>query len=212
MIHPPLPLDDRLDADRPITPELLAVAARQPLELATRYAELWFGAARTAVESDLVLVFDEFVIGPPCPLVLEAAHHVREIRRARRRGPLDDLDDRDDAVRQWFDRFDDGDDDRDDGADEPDDDDRDPPTIVDRVFAAMSTGPEAERLVHGAVVPRAVMRALDLPIDQWIPAIEVSRVLTLLLAELADGIRIGDGVVVDARLRGEIGDDEWWAA
>lgn len=63
MLRQTQPLDDRLEADRSITPELLAVAARQPLEPATRYLELWFRVARLAVESNLVLVFDELADG-----------------------------------------------------------------------------------------------------------------------------------------------------
>ena len=200
MHRSPPPLDDRLEADRPITPELLAVAARQPLELATHYVELWFRVARMAVESDLVLVFDELVIGPPCPLVLEAAFHVRETRRAERRGDFDDEEE------HWYDEH---------GDDDGDDDGPvwEPPTITDRVLAAMASGQEADRLVDGAVVSRAVSRALDPPIAQWIAFIRLAMTMERLLVELADGVRVGGGVVVDARLRGEILDAAArWAA
>lgn len=202
MLRQPQPLDDRLEADRPITPELLAVAARQPLELTTQYVELWFRVARIAVESNLVLVFDELVVGPPCPLLLEAAHHVRETRRGGRLGRFDDEEER------WYDLHAD-----DDGGGHDDGGAAwEPPTITDRVLAAMAPGQESDRLVDGAVVSRAVMGALDLPIEQWIPLIQLARTVERLLVELADGLRIGGGVVVDARLPGEMLDGSRWAA
>lgn len=201
MHRPPPPLDDRLEAERPITAELLAVTARQPLELATSYLELWLRVARTAVESNQVLVFDDLVIGPPCPLVLEAAYHVRETRRAERVGRFDDEEE------HWYERYGNHDADADD-----DDAVWEPPTTTDRALAAMELGQESDRLVDGAVVSRAVMRALQLPLEQWIPMIRLGMTMQRLLVDLADGIRIGGGVVVDARLPGEILDDSRWAA
>ena len=135
MLRQPLPLDARIEARRPITPELLAVAAGQPLELAVTYSERWFAVAHTAVESNLVLVFDDLVIGEPCPLLLEAVHHVRTTRRAERLGDFDDEEDR------WYELH--GDDD--------DDSWWEPPTITDRVLDAMAEGQEFDRLVDGAV-------------------------------------------------------------
>lgn len=199
MFRRPLPLDDRLEADRPITPELLAVAAVQPLELAAQFVEHWFRVARLAVESGLVLVFDEFVVGPPCPLLLEAAFHVRETRRAERRGDFDDEEER------WYELHDDDDDDDDDVAD------WEPPTITDRVLGAMAAGQESDRLVDGDVVTRAALRTLDLPIAQLIPAFQLGTAMRRLLVELADGVRIDGAVVVDARLRGEIFERGWAA-
>lgn len=191
----PLPLDGRLEADRPITAELLAVTAEQPLELAGRYLDLWFRTARAAVRCGLVLVFDDLVVGPPCPLLLEAAHRVRETRRAERRGDFDDEEDR------WYELHD-------------DDDDAvwEPPTITDRVLDDLAAGQEADRLVDGAVVSRVVVRALDLPIEQLLPAIGLGSAVRRLLVELADGIRIADAVAVDARLPGETFESRWWAA
>lgn len=197
MHRPPPSLHDRLEAERPITAELLAVSARQPLEFATSYLELWLRVARTAIESNLVLVFDDLVIGPPCPLVLEAAYHVREARRAERLRQFDDEEE------HWYELH----------ADDVDDDAVwEPPTTTDRVLAAMEWGQESDRLVDGAVVARAVMRALELPLEHWIPMIRLGMTMQRLLVELADGIRIGGGVVVDARLPGEILDDSGWAA
>lgn len=191
----PLPLDGRLEADRPITAELLAVTAEQPLQLAGRYLDLWFRTARTAVRCGLVLVFDDLVVGPPCPLLLEAAHRVREIRRAERRGDFDDEEDR------WYELHD-------------DDDDAvwEPQTITDRVLDDLAAGQEADRLVDGADVSRVVVQALDLPIEQLLPAIGLGSAVRRLLVELADGIRIADAVAVDARLPGEIFESRWWAA
>lgn len=203
MLRQPLPLDDRLEADRPITADLLAVASGQSIELSTTYAELWFHIARAAVESDLVLVFDALVVGEPCPLLLEAAHHVRETRRAEQLGQFDDEEER------WYELHDDDED-----GDDEDDGDAwwDPPTITDRVLAAMAAGQESDRLLDGAVVSRAVSRALDLPIEQWLSLIDLDVTVRRLLVELAGGIRIGGAVVVDARLRGEIYESRRWAA
>lgn len=195
MRRQPPPLEGRLEADRPITAELLAAASRQPLELAAQYGDLWLRVARLAAESDLVLVFDELVVGPPCPLLLEAAYHVRETRRAERLGRFDDEEER------WYDAL---------GHDP--DVCWEPPTTTDRVLAAMESGQESERLVDGAVVSRAVVRALDLPIEQWVPCVRLGMTMRRLLVELADGIRVGEALVADARLPGEVSDGWRWAA
>lgn len=191
--HPPL--DARFEAERVITAELLAAASLQPLELAARYCDIWFRVAHSAAESDLVLVFDALVLGRPCPLLLEAAYHVRETRRAEHLGRFDDEEE------HWYDLH-------------GDDDDAvwDPPTTTDRVLAAMEPGQESDRLVDGVAVSRAVVRTLDLPIEQWVAFFRLGMTMKRLLVELADGIRVGDAMVVDARLTGEILDDSQWAA
>lgn len=196
MLRQPLPLDARIEARRPITPELLAVAAGQPLELAVTYSERWFAVAHTAVESNLVLVFDDLVIGEPCPLLLEAVHHVRTTRRAERLGHFADEEDR------WYELHGD------------DDDDAwwEPPTITDRVLDAMADGQEFDRLIDGVVVPRAVARTLDLPLEEWLSLIDLDLTVRRLLVALAGGIRIAGAVVVDARSRGEIDEVSRWAA
>lgn len=196
--HPP-PLDARFEAAGPITAELLAIVARRPAELAADYPAAWLGAARLAADAGLVLVFDALVIGPPCPL-LEAAHHVRQVRRDEHLGRFDDED--------WC------------VADDDDDDDDTfaaavvvPPTVVDRVLAAMAAGQEADRLVDGAVLARTVSRALDLHHERWVAFVDLALAMERLLVDLAGGVRIGRALVIDARLPGEqLEDGCRWAA
>jgi hypothetical protein len=179
--HPP-PFDDRVDAGRPITGHLLSAASGQSLELAERFASVWFDAARTAAAARDVLVFDDFVIGAPSPLLLEAAHQVRLMRRAERRGLFDDEEER------WYDEHADADAavwER--------------PSIPDRVLAAMRSGQESERLVLGSVVWSAVWRAFGRDRECWMPLVHLGLAVERLLVELASAIRIGDAAVVDAR-------------
>lgn len=195
MRRQPPPLDARLEADRVVTAELLAAASLQPLDLAARYCDIWFRVARLVAESNVVLVFDELVLGPPCPLLLEAADHVRETRRAEHLGRFDDEEE------HWYDEH----------GDDPDAF-WEPPTTTDRVLAAMASGQESDRLVDGVVVSRVALRALDLPIEQWVSFVQLGMTMKRLLVELADGIRVGHAVVVDARLPGEVRDGWRWAA
>lgn len=192
--HPP-PLDARFEAAGPITAELLAIVASQPAELAAEYLTAWLDVAHLAADAGLVLVFDELVIGAPCPLLLEAAHHVREVRRDEHLGRFDDAD--------WC-------------CDDEDDDALaavGPPTVVDRVLAAMAAGQEAERLVEGAVLARAVSRARDRHHERWVAFVRLALAMERLLVELADGVRIGPALVIDARLPGEQFEDGYrWAA
>jgi hypothetical protein len=186
--HPP-PFADRVESGRPITGDLLSAASGEPLDLAERFATTWFDAARTAAVVGAVLVFDDFVIGPPCPLLLEAAHQVRLMRRAERRGLFDDEE------QQWYDEH----------ADDDDDDDAvwERPSIPDRMLAAMEHGQESERLVHGSVVAVAVWSAFGRDRECWMPLVHLGVAMEHLLVELASAIRIGDAAVVDARLAGE---------
>lgn len=143
-----------------------------------------------------VLVFDDFVVGTPCPLLLETAHRVRLMRRAEQRGLFDDEEER------WYEEH-------------PDDDAVwESPSIPDRVIAAMQHGQEAERVVPGSVVEHAVWRALGRPCDRLMQVVRLGVATERLVAELASAIRIGGAAVVDARLPGERFDGlRWgWAA
>lgn len=189
------PFADRVEAGRPITADLLSAASGEPLELAERFASAWFAAACTAAVAGAVLVFDDFVIGPPCPLLLETAHCVRLMRRAECRGLFDQEEE------EWYDEH-------------ADDDDAfwEPPSIPDRVIAAMQHGQESERIVPGSVVALAVWRAFGQDPGCLTSLVHLCITIELLLVELADAIRIGDGAVVDARLLGERVDGLRWAA
>jgi hypothetical protein len=183
--HPP-PFDDRVDAGRPITGHLLSAASGQSLELAERFASVWLDAARSATAAGDVLVFDDFVIGAPSPLLLEVAHQVRLMRRAERRGLFDD------EAERWYDEH-------------ADDDDAvwEPPSVADRVLAAMRFGQESERIVLGSVVWSVVWGAFGRDRACWVPLMHLCIAMEHLLVELASAIRIGDAAVVDARLAGE---------
>ena len=85
------------------------------------------------------------------PLLLEAAHHVRLMRRAEHLGLFDDEEER------WYEEH-------------VDDDDEvvwDPPTIPDRVLIAMRSGQESERVVPGSVVWRSVWQAFGRNRELW---------------------------------------------
>lgn len=192
--HPP-PLDRRVDARRPISADLLAAAASSELELADDHRIAWFDAAEQLAGRGLVLVFDEFVIGRPDPLLLEAAHHLRLMRRAEHLGHFDDEE------QEWYDEHADDDD----AYDEP-------PTLPQRVLASMAHGQEAERLATDSVLLRMLARARPPDRDSWYSRVRLGMTLERLVLELAGAIRIGPAVVVDARLAGERADGLCWAA
>lgn len=192
--HPP-PLDARIEADRPITGALLAAASGQPLDLADRYCEHWIRNLRRAVASGSVIVFDSFVVGGPDALLLEVVHHIRQVRRAERLGHFDDeeehwLEEHGDDLDAWW----------------------EPTTTTRRVIDRMQPGQEAHRLLEGIELAREVSRELDRLHEHWVSIACLGMTIERLVLELADGIRIGDAVVLDARLRGERLDGLRWAA
>jgi hypothetical protein len=191
--HPP-PLEARVEARRPISADLLAAVSGEPLTLAERFAEAWFDTAVVLVAFGRVIVFDDMVIGPPCPMLLETAHHVRSTRRAERTGAFDEEEER------WY-------------ADHRDDDEfYEPPTIQQRVLDSMASQQEHHRLVTDGVVALGVWRAFDTDHDVLMPVVHLLGAMGRLLVELAGAVRIGQGVVVDARLPGERADGLRWAA
>ncbi len=191
------PFAERVDAGRPISGELLSAISGESTELAERFASTWFDAVRTATVNGDVLVFDEFVVGEPCPILLEVAHQVRLMRRAENTGLFDHEEER------WYEEH-------------ADDDDAlwQPPSIPDRVIAAMQHGPESGRVVSGSVIEHAVWCAFGRPREQVIQVVRLGMTIERLVVELASAIRIGDAAVVDARLLGERFDGlRWgWAA
>lgn len=183
MPYPATPFAERMPARRPITPDLLAAAARQPVRLAERVLESWCCAVEHATDLDHVLIFDECVIGRPRPLLLEAAWCARAARRADASGAFDD---------EW-----EGDD--------------DPPTVPERVLELMAEGQEAHHLVNGSVEIRRAPRSFPFDRADWLPLIHLTLTLERLAAELADSIRFGSAAVIDVRLPGEER-GLWWAA
>lgn len=177
MRHRITPLADRMPVRKPITPHLLAAVARRPVSRAEEVLESWCTDVEAVTDLGRVLVFRECVIGRPRPLLLEAANHLRAVRRADARHDASASD-------EW----------------EPD---HDPPTIPQRVLARMADGQEAHDLVDGA--SRMARGGRPLPPDptEWIELIDLTLALEWLVTELAGSIRIGSAAVVDARLAGE---------
>ena len=191
--HPPL-IDERVDARRPISTDLLAAAAGAPPALAERYRSAWFETAEDITNPGAVLVFDEFVVGRADPLLLEAVHQLRLMRRAERLGVFDD------EGAEWYDTY-------------PDDDAvYEHPTLPERALSALADGQGAQRLIHGSAVATMVAKVLRPERDMYMTVIRLELTLERLLAELADAIRVGNCAVVDARLPGERADGWWWAA
>ena len=191
----PRSIDKRVAADRPISADLLAAAASVPLTFAESYRAAWFNTAAQITGRGLVLVYDEFVVGPPDPLLLEAVHHLRMIRRAEYLGVYDDEE------AEWYDEH----------ADDLDAT-YERPTLTARALGAMRDGQEADRLVPGSALTSIVSRVLRPEPENLHTLIRIEIALERLVVELADAIRIGEGVVVDARLPGERADGWRWAA
>lgn len=203
-IPPPPPLDARVEADRPITPDLLAAASGLPRERADPFLSAWLACARSVAVMGLVVVFDEFVIGRPDPLLLEAVDHLRAVRRAAHLGHFDDWESADD---HWCDVCA-GEDCRCDDLDVG----GDPPMLCDRVLDAMSVGQESNRLLDGIRFDSLVWSVILAEPGELLDLARLALPLRRMLTELADAIRIGEAVVVDSRLLGERADGLRWAA
>lgn len=162
-----------------ITPELLAATARTPLDLARRFHRTWFSALMLATDDELVLVLDDVAIGTPDPLVLEVAHMLRTLREAELDGNLDG--DLHDEMGAWV---------------EPG---HDPPTVPERVVDVMQQYQEAHRLLSGTHLDRLVQRILCPAAAELLDLVHLCVQAERLLADVADFVRLGDGMIVDAR-------------
>jgi len=193
-LNPP-PMSNRVAAGGPITPELLAAVAGQPLVLAQRLHAAWLGTARSATANNTVVVFDTFVFGRPDPFLREAADRLRQIRRADARGDYLDEEDR------FYEEH-------------ADDDDAlfEPPTHADRVIESFRHCADADRLLDDGRFGRMMWAVLDLDRSNWLPHIWLAQAMERLVLELADAIHIDGAVAIDARLPGERVDSLRWAA
>lgn len=192
--HHPASLVSRVDASVPITGDLLAAASGQPLELARRLVPAWFELVRSAAQTN-VIVFDEFVVGPPCPLLLEAADQLRAVRRAENLGQFDHEES------EWYDEH-------------CDDEDADweEPTPVGRVLVAMECQQESDHLRPGPLAVWPSLRAAFGTRSGVMPLIILEQTLARIITEISEGVRIGDAIVIDGRLSGEQADGLRWAA
>lgn len=186
-------------AHQVITPELLAALARVPLDSASRLHRCWFGAAAWICSEGFVVVSNDFVIGPPTPLVLEAAARLRVIHEAELNGEFDD----EYEEYEEYDEFD---------GDEFDDDEfddggapvrRDPPTATERLLAEMQCFKEAQRLRPGSelgalVASMARREGSFAPVDMIEFAVG-GLFLGRMLAAVGSFVRVGDAMVADAR-------------
>ena len=193
--RPPSPLDRRVDAHRPISADLLAAASSSPVELADEFRTGWFAIIQALTDRGVVIVFDEFVVGRPDPLLLEVVHQLRLVRRAEHRGDFDQEEE------DWYEEY----------ADD-DDADYERPTLAARVLAQMVDGQESERLATDAIVTRWMNRLVPWERDEVMTHVRLGIALARLVVELADAIKIGGAVTLDARLTGERINRLCWAA
>lgn len=183
--HRPPRFDQRVDARRPISADLLAAASLVRLTLADGFRTAWFDAVEQLTECRRLLVFDEFVVGPPEPMLLEAAHQVRLTRRAEHLGHFDDEEER------WY-------------AEHRDSDDPyERPTTPERVLLQLADRPEGERVGLGVDAVRRVCRSIRPDPEHVVDHVCLELTLERLVAGLADSIRLGGAAFVDARLPGE---------
>ncbi len=174
------PFRDRIEADRAITPHLLAAYAHSSVDLAELMAELWFSAVADLCQEGLVLVFDEFAVGAPGPLLLETADQVRvtrqaliEVGRADEAGPDDDESTTGDHVAWWY--------------------------IPDLVLAAVGDWSDANRIVSGRRVLERVAERFDPDCDDVDTEVRLLRGLELFVLIFHDDLRIGCAAIVDGR-------------
>lgn len=181
----PPPMSTRVAADEPITVALLAAVAGQPPDLAEQVHAAWLRVARLVAADDAIVVFDEFVLGRPDPLLREVAHQLRLTRRAEARGDFGDEEAR-------FYEF-----------HEDDDAFYEPPTHADRVIAALRHLPDSNRLLDAGRFGRMVWALSGFDRSTLIPHIELERAMERLVLALADAIHFDGAVVSDAGLPGE---------
>lgn len=187
-------LDRKSHAHAVVTAELLAALTQTPLDLARRFHREWFGTLHFVGTNRLVAVLGRVVVGPPEPLTLEAADHLRVLRRAERSGMFDELADPDDVPHEVA---------------------ADPPDIPALTVAVMQRYQDGERLLDRVAVIRALTRILDPPVADLAHLVVLESAGERLLADVADLVRIGPGMVVDARTQDERVEDarSWsWAA
>ena len=192
--HRPPRFDQRVDARRPISADLLAAASQVPYALADEFRTAWFDIVEQLTARRRVLIFDEFVVGPAEPLLLEVAHQVRLTRRADHLGLFDDEEE------QWYDEH-------------PDvDDPYERPTTSERVLLQLADRQEGERIALGIEAARTVYRSARRDPEHLFDLVRLELTLERLVVELADSICLGAAAFVDARLPGERTRGLRWAA
>ncbi|TDT14644.1 hypothetical protein BDK89_0199 [Ilumatobacter fluminis] len=194
--RPPAPMAGRVDARLPITPALVAAAAGVTLEVATRHLAAWCDAVTNRCANGDVLIFDQVVVGPNAPILLEGWHAVRSAARAEASGLFDELEER------WYDVH----------AERCGDDCEhsfEQLDVTDWALWLLRSGWCGERFTDGR---RVVARAVVVDADNVMDVVRVELAIERLMAELADAITVGGCPVVDARLPIVRSDGLRWAA
>ena len=173
----PPPFADRIDAGQAFTGHLLSILVGAPVELASRVAGAWFDAVRDHCGRGLVVVFGDFVVGRPDPLLLEVAHHANHVRAAEDGAAggsgwvaADDLHHLMES-----------------------------PRLFERVIAALAGGQDVERVVGWSAIDAALACALDRQRDPIGVVVDVMIALERMVAVSARAIRIGDAAVISVR-------------
>ncbi|MDJ0771197.1 MAG: hypothetical protein QNJ12_20585 [Ilumatobacter sp.] len=126
--------------------------------------------------------------------MLEVVHQLRLVRRAEHRGDFDREEE------DWYEEH----------ADDETCYER--PTLAERVLARMLDGQDADRLATDAIVTRWMNRLVPREHDEIMTHVRLGITLERLVLELADAVRIGGAVALDARLAGERINRLCWAA
>ena len=197
--RPPAPMAGRVDARLPITPALVAATAGVTIEVATLHLAAWCDAVTNRCATGDVLIFDQVVVGPNAPILLEGWHAVRSAARAEASGLFDELEER------WYDVH----------AERCGDDCEhsfEQLDVTGWALSSLRSGWCGDRFTDGR---RVVARAVVVDADNVMDVMDVVRVelaIERLMAELADAITVGGCPVVDARLPIVRSDGLRWAA
>jgi len=182
--RPPAPLVDRVEARTPITPALIAAAAGVEIELATRCLAAWCDAVSTRCAHGDVVLFDQLVVGPSAPILLEGWCAIRSAARAEASGQFDEAEER------WYDVHAERCGDHCEHVFEV-------PTVTDWALSELRSGWCGDRFVDGR---RVVARAVVADVRNVMDVVRSELAIERLMAELADAITIRGFPVVDARL------------
>ncbi|MAT04426.1 MAG: hypothetical protein CL424_05210 [Acidimicrobiaceae bacterium] len=187
----------RVDATEPITPALVAATSGVDRQLADVCFRSWIDAVADRCRAGYVVVFDELVIGPNEPILLEGWHATRTAALADERGLFDDDEE------QWYDLH-----------AELCGDDCDHVyerlTVAEWALVGLQLGWCGDRFVDGSRLVAQATRHLET--ERWLDVVRIVMAIERLLTELADAITVDGFPVLDARPRHRRIDRLRWAA